>query len=178
MFASPPRALRLRVELLDVRPVVWRQLRVPETLTFAGLHRVLQVAMGWDDYHLHRFHFEGVTNSDGGSWASDTERTTRLADLALRPGDAFVYEYDFGDRWEHEVRVEAVLDGDLKKPHPVCTGGSRACPPEDSGGPWGYMEQLRARKNKKRSDLGRGFDPARFRRGPVNDELRRPAYQP
>ena len=54
-----------------------------------------------------------------------------------------------------------------------CTGGSRACPPEDSGGPWGYMEQLRARTNKKRSDLGRGFDPARFRRGPVNDELRR-----
>ena len=120
MSASPPRALQLRVELLDVRPVIWRQLRVPETLTFADLHRVLQVAMGWEDYHLHRFHVEGVSNSDGGSWAGDTERTTRLADLAFRRGDAFVYEYDFGDGWKHEVRVEAVLDGDPKKPHPVC----------------------------------------------------------
>ena len=173
MSTSPPRALQLRVRLLDVQPEIWRQLRVPETLTFAELHRVLQVAMGWDDYHLHRFHLEGVTNSDGGSWARDTERTTRLADLALRPGSAFVYEYDFGDRWEHEIAIEDVLDPAPKNARPACTGGRRACPPEDCGGPWMYMERLRARKNRQRADLGRGFDPARFRRGPVNDELKR-----
>lgn len=161
-----PRALLLRASLLDVRPEVWRRLRVPETLTLADLHRVLQIAMGWEETHLHRF---GI----GGGYLAEGSGRARLAELGLRPGETLFYEYDFGDQWEHEVVVEEILGPDPKNARPACTGGSRACPPEDCGGPWMYMERLRARKNRQRAGLGRGFDPARFVRGPVNAELKR-----
>ena len=53
-----------------------------------------------------------------------------------------MYEYDFGDRWEHEVQIERHLPGEAKKIYPVCVGGRRAGPEEDCGGPWAYMEQV------------------------------------
>jgi len=170
MSESPPRALQLRVRLLDVQPEIWRQLRVPETLTLAEFHRVLQIAMGWEDYHLHRFQMGGRHFGGGGHISGDSERA-RLSEFAFQPGHSFFYVYDFGDHWDHEV--EAVLAPEPKNARPTCTGGRRACPPEDCGGPWMYMERLRARKNRQRADLGRGFDPATFRRGPVNAELKR-----
>ena len=47
--------------------------------------------------------------------------------------------YDMGDYWEHEVRIEKFLERSSKKTYPFYTGGSRACPPEDCGGPPGYL---------------------------------------
>jgi hypothetical protein len=137
--------------------------------------------MGWEGYHLHRFHVDG---RDYGGVVGSGERTTRLSDLGLRAGDAFYYEYDFGDGWEHEVHVEGVLDADPKKAYPVCTGGARACPPEDSGGPWGYMELLHVLRRRRhpryrelREWVGPDFAPARFRRGPINRALKEMARE-
>lgn len=45
------------------------------------------------------------------------------------------YDYDFGDDWNHLLRVEKVLD--IPPPAPVCVGGKLACPPEDCVGVWG-----------------------------------------
>lgn len=172
MSEDPPSALLLKVHVLEVSPMVWRRLRVPETTTLAELHRVVQVAMGWEDYHLHRFQIHGRDYGGGGFTSGASERVP-LSEFAFRSGDTFLYEYDFGDQWDHEVRVEDLLDSAPKNAVPACTGGSRACPPEDSGGPWMYMERLRALKSRRRADLGQGFDPALFRRKPVNDELKR-----
>ena len=90
--------------------------------------------MGWEDSHLYRFQIGGDVYGGGGLLSGGGVRT-RLSEIVLRPGGSFLYEYDFGDQWDHEVLIEDVLDPAPKNVRPACTGGQRACPPEDCGGP-------------------------------------------
>jgi hypothetical protein len=46
---------RLRIELEEVRPRVWRRVEVPVTIRLDRLHRVIQAAMGWENSHLWEF---------------------------------------------------------------------------------------------------------------------------
>ena len=63
-----------------------------------------------------------------------------LAALKLRRGARFTYEYDLNIPWRHEVRIEENrLDPVPGKPYPACLAGDGACPPEDCGGPRGYL---------------------------------------
>jgi hypothetical protein len=108
----------------------------------ADLHEVLQVAFGWEDMHLNRFEIRGREYGvyrDGGPSFSADARKVHLRDLNLRRLERFVYEYDFGDLWIHDVRLEATLAADLKVTYPVCVTGKRAAPPEDCGGPRAFM---------------------------------------
>jgi hypothetical protein len=63
-----------------------------------------------------------------------------LHTFQFRPYERFLYEYDFGDRWQHEIRFEKTLLLEPKKTYPVCIGGSKQTPPEDCGGPWVFQE--------------------------------------
>lgn len=166
---SSKRVHQLKVVLRGVRPPIWRRLQVPSGMTLAELHRVVQVAMGWADYHLHQFEIGGVTYGvdDGEGWgpAPEDEGHTRL-DRVAGKGTRFTYEYDFGDGWEHVVTVEDVLDAEAGARYPVCTAGKRACPPEDCGGVWGYEAFLAAvadPDHEEHEDLlewaGGQFDP-------------------
>jgi hypothetical protein len=131
--------------------MIWRRLLMPRGLTLYGLHRTIQIAFGWEDYHLHAFKLHGrrfgtewtgqrhhVVEDDGTSL-----REVTLADLSLRLRQKIIYEYDFGDFWEHEIRVEAREEAKPGTSYPVCIGGARAGPPEDIGGPDGYDRLLR-----------------------------------
>jgi hypothetical protein len=80
----------------------------------------------------------GVAQVGGISFADDPTGV-RLADFRFRPRERSRYEYDFGDGWEHVVRVERLLPVEADRVYPVCIGGARACPPEDCGGPWAYL---------------------------------------
>jgi hypothetical protein len=133
---------QLRVRLREISPMIWRRLLVRSDSTIADLHYTLQIAMGWDDIHLNRFVIYGKeygVAKIGGVWFSDDPRQVLLSHLYLRLKERFLYEYDFGDRWQHEVRLEKVLALDLKKTYPRCIGGARKAPPEDCGGPWAFM---------------------------------------
>ncbi|MDQ1305667.1 MAG: hypothetical protein QG671_1499 [Actinomycetota bacterium] len=132
------RTSRLRVTLREVTPPVVRVLDVPAAATVPELHDLLQVALGWTDSHLHEFQTaDGVRYADPRTGLDDVvddvrdETTATLRDL----GGEFVYRYDFGDGWEHDVQVTGPGG-----PHPGCVGGEGACPPEDCGGPYGYGE--------------------------------------
>ncbi len=46
---------QLRIELHEVKPLVWRRVLVPENVTLAKLHTILQGAMGWHGGHLHEY---------------------------------------------------------------------------------------------------------------------------
>ena len=70
---------------------------------------------------------------------TDDPREVRLADFQFRQYERFLYEYDFHDRWQHEIRLEKTLPFDPEKIYPRCIGGRRKAPPEDCGGPWGFM---------------------------------------
>lgn len=156
-----PTALQLRVTLLHVKPAVWRQVLVPADLTFDELHTVLQYTMGWEHFHLYRFEM-----------FTEFESSVPLGNFFREEGDWVRYIYDFGDEWEHQIELEKVRTGSITVPQlPWVLAGARACPPEDSGGPWEYMEMLRRRANKQRSELPRGFDPAKFDRNEVNEEM-------
>jgi hypothetical protein len=76
---------------------------------------------------------------DGGLLFDDDPFHVRLADFKLRANERFVYEYDMGDFWQHDIRLEQKLLLDPRKTYPVCTDGAGDCPPEDCGGPWSYM---------------------------------------
>lgn len=140
------RGFRLRVDLQDTKPPVWRRLELPGDATLPQVHAAIQGAMGWTDYHLHRF--STGTHAERRDFLNDfdvqegtpglPETDIRLDQVVAKEGDWFRYDYDFGDGWTHKLKVEAVLD---HTPSGInCVAGRRACPPEDCGGVWGYAE--------------------------------------
>ena len=144
---------RLRVTLLDVEPPVWREVLVPFDLTFAQLHQVLQSAMGWEDCHLHEFDIGEVhvgLPAPKDFFAGDQplldERKTRLGDV-LDGRLKFRYWYDFGDDGWHEIAIGKGAAGDGGGPRLLA--GEGACPPEDCGGPCGYVELRQALADPK-----------------------------
>lgn len=162
---------QLKISLLDVDPQVWRRVLVPGGFTLDRVHRVIQHAMGWQDFHLHSFDVDGVQygvpDPDGGLLLRD-ELDMRL-DALPGKGARFGYTYDFGDWWEHEVVVEDVFGADPDERYPVCLDGARACPPEDVGGAYGYRAFLAVLEDPShpeyeamRSWIGGRFDPEKF----------------
>ena len=143
---EPNEAFQFKVTLLGFRPSIWRRVLVPASFDLAKLHRVIQEAFGWEDYHLHAFQIHGVDFGppDPGGWMESRSERITLAKLDLRPKMKFRYEYDFGDSWIHEITVEKVIVPETPLAAPVCLAGKRACPPEDSGGPWGFQDMLYA----------------------------------
>jgi hypothetical protein len=134
---------QLRVWLREISPAIWRRVLIRSDSTIADLHYTLQITMGWTDFHLHQFIIHGKrygVSRIGGIWFADDPEQVRLCDLQLREKGRFLYEYDFGDLWQHEIRVEKKLHIDPKKLYPVCIGGAKSTPPEDCGGPWAFME--------------------------------------
>jgi hypothetical protein len=124
--------------------------------------------MGWEDYHLWRFEIGGAEYaepSDEDWYPTEDARQARLGQVA-GPGSVLRYVYDFGDDWEHRIRVEKVLPAEPGRVYPVCVAAERAGPPEDSGGPFGYAHMLEALANPadpRHEDMlewaGEDFDP-------------------
>jgi hypothetical protein len=127
---------QLHVWLREISPLIWRRLSVRSDGTIANLHQTLQIALGWDDAHLHRFRIRGkdygVSRVGGIGFRYDPD-PVHLADFHFRPYARFLYADDFGDLWHRVVRVERRLPWDRKRIYPVCIGGQRAAPPEDGG---------------------------------------------
>jgi hypothetical protein len=133
---------QFRVYLREISPAIWRRLLLRSNQTIADLHYTLQIAMGWSDLHLNRFVIHGKefgVAHIGGMSFSDDPHMIKLSDFHFRLRERFLYEYDFGDRWEHEIRLEKKLPVDPKRTYPVCPGGSRNAPPEDCGGPIAFQ---------------------------------------
>jgi Plasmid pRiA4b ORF-3-like protein len=101
---------QIKVTLLRTAPPIWRRLLVPSDITLAGLHDLLQLAMGWTDSHMHEFLFRGQhygpTHPERGVAEAIDERKVRLNQLLARVGAKILYTYDFGDGWEHGIVFE------------------------------------------------------------------------
>ncbi|MBI5629894.1 MAG: plasmid pRiA4b ORF-3 family protein [Elusimicrobia bacterium] len=181
---STAQTYQLKVTLDGIEPPIWRRLAVPSDINMKKLHEVLQVAMGWTNSHLHQFivgkTYYGIPDDEVvGPEETKDERRYTLAQLAKGKGSKLVYEYDFGDGWEHLIAVEDVRPVEGKAAHPVCLDGARACPPEDVGSIPGYENFLAAIKDPKHPEhedmvewIGRPFDPEAFTVEAVSMELR------
>lgn len=173
-------AYKLKLTLEGIEPAIWRRLIVPSQLSLYDLHRVIQIAMGWEDCHLHEFTIKRKrysTDPDDCDQADD-EHTTLLQDV-IRTRSKFTYMYDYGDSWRHALVVEKTLN-DLEHPLPVCVDGARSGPPEDSGGAWGYAEKLEIltdrhadeeERGELRAWLGDRFDPEKLDLPEINRTL-------
>lgn len=180
------RMYRLHVTLQDTEPPVWRRLQVRGNLTFGKLHQILQAAMGWQDCHLHQFLLGdtciGVPDPDDDYREHEVinETRVRLHEKLLHENMQLIYEYDFGDGWEHIVRVEKILPLDPSQGAAVCLDGAMACPPEDCGGTSGYYDKLKIVQDPTHSEyedvttwMPVNFDPRAFFLQAVNARLRR-----
>jgi hypothetical protein len=125
-------AYQLRIYLREISPAIWRRLLVRSDSTIADLHYTVQIAMGWTDFHLHQFVIHGKrygVSRLGCTGFRDDPQQVHLGDLHCHLRERFLYEYDFGDRWQHEIRLEQILPLDPKHMYPRCIGGARKAPP-------------------------------------------------
>ena len=143
------RGFKVRLDLLEAKPPIWRRLMLPGDIELPALSDVILAAMGWAGGHLHEFSTGQGYHADRflNSWDEQEgepgtpERGVRLDQLVSKVGDTLFYTYDFGDDWSHRVKVEAVLPEAPGRPTVIA--GRRACPPEDVGGIYGYDEAAR-----------------------------------
>lgn len=174
---------QIKITLQDSKPPIWRRLLVIESVSLYKLHQIIQVAMGWTDSHLHQFivgeEYYGVPGSEDWRPVLD-ERRYHLNQIAPSENSKFVYEYDFGDSWDHVILVEKIQPSESGMKYPFCIKGKQACPPEDVGGVWGYLEFLEAINNSAHKEhdnyvkwIGEKFDPAKFDVDKVNQALRK-----
>jgi hypothetical protein len=166
-----------------IRPSIWRRIQVRGDITLFKLHKILQVVMGWQDYHLHQFVINGecysVISIEADMLGDDFKDEKKFRLKKVIPGEKFkfTYEYDFGDGWGHTILVEKILQPAKELKAPVCLDGKRSAPPEDCGGKGGYHDVLKALKNSSHPDNAEllewldGYDPEYFDADAVNERL-------
>lgn len=172
---------QVKVTLMGSKPPIWRRLILKDNTRLDQLHTILQVAMGWSNSHLHQYRvgrasYIGVPDPEFDMDVQDESRVY-LNDVLSMPKDHFVYEYDFGDDWEHKIVLEKILPVDASA-SPLVVKGKMACPPEDCGGIWGYynlLEIIADPKHEEHDDMlewiGGEIDPEAFDMEIINQRL-------
>lgn len=205
---SPKKMYQLKVTLRGSKPPIWRRIVLPDDIDLEELHYILQTLMGWNNSHLHQFLVVGKPISRvelsrllredldvdpatvrGETYYSDPrfelentqdESNTRLDKIAPAEKSKLAYWYDFGDDWWHDIVVEKIRDKVRGEPLLACTAGKLACPPDDSGGVWGYYDQLEAFADPEHENhrdvvewLGKDFDPEHFDVDEINRRFKK-----
>jgi hypothetical protein len=138
---------RVHVSLREIEPAIWRRIELSSQTTLKQFHRILQVAMEWEDDHLHEYIIGGRRYGTSEPEYDEPgevvrEAGARLATVLPQLGSEILYIYDFGDYWQHDLRLEAILPHDPEIQYPRVLDGQRCCPPEDCGGSSGYANLL------------------------------------
>ena len=167
------RVARVRITLDRIRPLIWRRVDIPLTMSLKGVHEVIQAVMLFDDHHQFDFHVEidgvvrryGIPDPDGLVEILDA-KSTKLGMLIDHGTSEIAYCYDFGDNWQHRLVIQGVSDADPKVEYPKFVDGKRRAPPEDVGGTLGFSEFTKAmrdpdhpRHHRMVEWYGRRFDP-------------------
>ncbi len=173
---------QLKITLNHIKPPIWRRVLVDSDIKLPDLHKIIQTVMGWTNSHLHQF----IIGNQYYSLPSDESfykvvdyRRIKLDSLFNTPKSNFIYEYDFGDGWEHSIVIEKILPRKKNTYCPICIDGKRSCPPEDCGGTFGYENLITIINNPEHEEydemmewLGDYFDPKEFNIDEVNEFLR------
>lgn len=161
---------RLNITLDNVEPKVLRRIEVPLSIRLDRLHMTLQATLGWTNSHLYEIRVGdtgwGVPDPDWGDGPLDACKATLLAILEDTGAKALRYLYDFGDGWEHTIKIERLIDTETGVLYPRLIEAVGRCPPEDVGGPYGYdefIEALADPKHERHTELrecaGDDYDP-------------------
>jgi hypothetical protein len=149
---------------------------VPKEISFSLLHQIIQIVMGWENSHLYQFELGEHAFLEKPMHTSDQDAELKI-DPFLAEQAPLAYIYDFGDRWHHQLTLEASPTNAITVPQ--CLDGQNACPPEDSGGNRLFQQLLQTRKkNPDKTDsqwqqwIGDHWQPQAFHLDAVNKELR------
>ncbi len=173
------KVFQFKISLLGITPRICRRIQISDLCTFWSLHVAIQDSMGWLDYHLHEFILKAPDSEEeirmGIPFEDDIEDMNPEASWIfkvapfLEHNKTFLYTYDFGDNWRHQVEFEGAYDKVSGTKYPRCLDGARKCPPEDVGSIPGYETLVEAMKNKKHPEykdyiawLGERYDPNDF----------------
>lgn len=172
-MANSDRIYQLKITLTDSEPAIWRRLLVEATTDLEELHRIVQITMGWQNVSNYHYRI--------GKQRSDTQPCLLqmpLNEIVRDDLTRFVYVYDLRDGWFHTIEVEMVLPADPQGQYPHCVTGELRCPPEGSGGIWGYNELLEILDDTsdpqhltRWDEVGGDFDPDYFDVDLVNMQL-------
>jgi len=184
---------KIKISLLDFDPPIWRTIIVPSNITFFKLHKIIQAAFNWQDYHVFNFDFEDTVvclpdseYAPGEFYGEGVEELNAKKikiDQLFTEGKRFIYEYDLGDSWRHEIVIEEILEADQDVKSSRCLDGERHRPPEDVGGTGGYENFLEIINNPNHPEYddmlvwaekdtgGRKFDPEYFYLNEINRAL-------
>lgn len=178
--------IQLTVSLHQSTPLIWRSIVVNKQTTFFELHHIIQIAMGWQNYHMFDFNLDGyrvgmIQENDlgyGNNQLLDATKTF-LTDIISLEKDTFEYNYDFGDAWLHDVVVEQLKDNQTGTNYPACIDGQYNCPPEDCGGIVGFYHLLNILADKKHPEykdsknwIGKKYNPESFDLVKINRQLK------
>ncbi len=183
---SKEKIYELKITLLDSKPSIWRKIHVSSDSLLPDLHNIIQTSMGWTNSHLHQFIDKGTFYAAPDPWGEMDNKDyqkIQIDHILKKEKDKTLYEYDFGDGWRHEILLEKILEKGENEKYPVCVDGKNACPPEDCGGIWGYMDMKEIMRNPKHKEyeemkewLGGELNPKAFDKNEVNEMLQSEDY--
>jgi len=181
---------QIQIALKGSKPKIWRRILVPSDILLFDFHKIIQTTMGWTNSHLHQFikdrTFYTRKMADDDFWGEmnniDYSKII-ISDLLKKEKDKIIYEYDFGDGWEHDIVLEKIETNVKDKYIPTCLTGKNNCPPEDCGGIWGYSDMLEILKHPDHEEyeesiewIGEEFDPKYFDKAEINEMLKTKDY--
>lgn len=179
--------IQLYIELVDSNPKIWRRIWITSDTSFFELHHIIQIAMGWENYHLFDFNTghscieipnNDMEDLDDGKFKSLDAFIVEAGEIFIKEANQVIYTYDLGDDWKHSITAEKFLPLNSRIEYPVCIEGELACPPEDCGGIPGYYNVVKVLADKKHPEhkeikqwLNRTFRPDYFDIEAVNEDL-------
>ncbi|MEO5893540.1 MAG: plasmid pRiA4b ORF-3 family protein [Ferruginibacter sp.] len=177
--------IQLTISLKYSKPLIWRSILINRDTSFFELHHIIQIVMGWRNYHLFEFNLDGyrvgmIEENEYGYRSSELLDATKilLPDILALEKDNFHYNYDFGDCWLHDITLDQLVEKEDNRGYPHCIGGQMNCPPEDCGGMPGFNDMQKILQDKKHAEykemrnwVGKNYDPKSFDPSKVNKQL-------
>lgn len=174
---------QFRVDIKGAKPPIWRRVQVEKKIVFGEFHFILQNIFNWEGYHMHQFFIDDktiITDTEGEYYEpiyenEIEESEVKLSEFFKKEGDKMIYNYDFGDDWDHEVKLEKILDRESKKNYPYLVTGKRIAPIEDCGGIWSWENICEAMRNKNHPERKEileyinEFDPSDFTKEDIDE---------
>jgi hypothetical protein len=162
----------IKASLVGINPEIYRTFRVDSSINLQILHEVFQALFGWENFHLHFYR-----DAKGGDVPVKKEDQVLLSEV-LAIGHNLTYIYDYGDSWTIDLTLLNSFDDSTAGIYPICIGGLRKAPPEDSGGITGYeiaLELIKSDKKKAYTLIsewyGDDYDPEYFNLEEINKAL-------
>jgi hypothetical protein len=174
---------QIKITLDGIEPEIWRKFIVDSSTSLDEFHDIIQIVMGWENYHLYGFYINGLEYSPADDFLyleqnAEDATSIKLKEFGFKKNDEFQYIYDYGDSWEHTIKIEKIYEPEEGSLAPICIDGARNCPPEDCGSIYGYKNILNAIKKPTTKAakellewLGDNYDPEEFNIDEINKWL-------